>query len=505
MNPRNCAYILAIIFLSTTLYALFLGYSVNYRDINYFVAIWLLLLSYKGYLDIRTNKLFIPKKSIVLFFMACLISLLYSTYAQYYSFEVPGYDLSIFETMLQQMLQGNFGYSTFVGFYHFSTHQNYILLLVLPFYALFKSVLFLEFLAAFLIWSSGVMLWHVAKSETNNSFFAIVIVLAFYLCPGINNAFQTNFRPELFYPLLIFCLYYTYKYSPTIVFTLILLVFLSVREEAPIYLLGFIYLALKDKEYKKFIIILIMSGTMLIINLLIIQPYFTTKSHMLMPNTLHYWSQWGTSKYQIMYNMLTHPQQILTKVFAEDSGIWNVYLSILCLPLLDVFTLLTSIPIILMLCTSNVKMIYHLDLYYAICLTTMIFIGLIRIKKRYANTNALAIPLTAMVIIYPLIGAGWLGMKAINQEEINHWKQLKTLIHAQYSNYPICPYTSLYPYFSIYEFNMPNYYAFNDMKSSCIRIFTTKDWDEIRHEMVIQKSTCKYIGEFVYCVPSVSN
>lgn len=494
ININNSGYILAMLFFVPTVYAICSGNSVNFRYVHYVMALWMLVICFKNHVLLNTNNSSISRKSIQLFFTACLLTLLYSTYAQFYSFEVSGSDFSVFETLLQQMLQGNFGYATSLGFYHFSTHQNYILLLILPFYAIFKSAIFLQLVAGFVMWSAGVMLWYVAKSETNNRFFALLLVLAFYLCPGINNASQTNFHPELFYSVAFFCLYYSYRYSSTLVYVLTLLVFLSIREEAPIYILGFIYLAIKDKQYLKLTNTVFFSSLVLIINLMIIQPYFTTKSHMLEPTTLGYWSSWGTNKSQIIHTIITHPYQIMKKVFASDSGIWHVYLTVLFIPLLDMFTLLSSIPAILLLCTADARKIYHLDLYYAILLTTIIFIGLIRIKQKYATNNKLTILLIILIIVYPLIGAGWLDLKPINQEQIKNWNKLKAVIHNQYGNYPLCAHYTLYPYFSTYEFNLPNYYGFTDKTLSCVRIFTTKTRD------ITLDGNCKKIGDFIYCI-----
>jgi hypothetical protein len=285
---------------------------------------------------------------------------------------------------------------------------------------------------------------------------------------------------------------------------LALLFFLSIKEDAALWILGFCYSAYKCREYNKLFIIIITTLSIVLINLLYVQPYFVAKSHFLQPATLAYWSQWGTTKTAILYNMLTHPIEVLSYVFDKKSGIWFLYLPCLFIPLLDLFTLLSSLPTILLFTTNKIPITHALTAYYPILLATLLFIGIIHLYYRTHAYKTITRLFVVLLLVYPLIGSGWLQIKAevlLYKKELN---QLKQDLSTQARTNPVCVTQSAYPYFSRYLLNLKiladKRAYLNLTKNSCNIIYYIPEvWPIPNMQTKIMQDTCKNYGAFSYC------
>ena len=146
----------------------------------------------------------------------------------------------------------------------FGTHQNYILILLAPFYAVFGSPIFLQFIGGAATWGAGIVLWKITRLYFNQ-FIALCCVVAFYASPS--NHFY-GFRPELFYPLALFLLYYACVTQNKLIYIILATLFLlSVKEDAPLYIPGYIYLLCRKKDYKAALTVVVMAIATVLLNI----------------------------------------------------------------------------------------------------------------------------------------------------------------------------------------------------------------------------------------------
>ncbi len=408
----------SLIFIVAPLIAYIFSIKVEIRNINYCSAgLSLIWIYYTWQCQIK-QKIILHKKYVFVFFISILFSFLYSYISRYYAFRLNADDFGVFHTMLNAMLEGNWGYSKAVGFYHFGTHQNYILVLILPIYALFHNVETLLVLGVGAIWLTAVAIWLIAKELKLNNFLSFIIVLSFSLSPmnGLGNSFQ----PELFTPLFFAWLFLFYLRRQLIWFFICVLLVLMTKEDAVLLVAGFSIVLIYRKEYSYGSIALFCALLMCIMNLGIVQPYFVHKSAMLQPTTVKFWSEYGKTKTEIFFNILTHPLIIINKLFAINSGFWRLYLPFLCLPLFIPEVFFSSIMTIIMWATSISNAQYEYRSYYGININLVMFIGVMLllaengcfykslwIKRFNFYSKYRMLILISGLFIFPLIGTGW--------------------------------------------------------------------------------------------------
>src|SRR5579863_5624891 len=344
-NDDSIIYFWLLLFILPIPIAVF-GYSTSIRNFNYVWALLFLVYFFRNNVLSRVDEVTFSTLAIRLFFCGVLISFNYSALAQYYNFQASGLDFSIFDNMLQEALRGNWGYSTIVGFYHFATHQNYILLLILPIYYILPYPIILPIILMTSLWLAGILLWKIS-SLWLCQFWSFLLVLSFYLSPHLQVG-SICFCPEMFYPFLFFLVAYAYIKNANILFILSIFLFFSVKEEAILYGIGFAIWLLINKRYSKMFIILFLISIFATANFFIIGPYFLNKSHLLLSPPLGFWSAYGKTKMAIITFMLQHPLSIFLHMFNYSSGFWSIYPTFLFIPLLSLpVVLISAIPLAL--------------------------------------------------------------------------------------------------------------------------------------------------------------
>ena len=194
-------FILPILFVMVFDVNLYMGIFVVCFTLLFFIY----ALFFKRDIFFNPEKLSLSTTSIKVFFVAQLISIMYSVISRFYAFDVSGIDGSIFDGLIQEMLLGKFGYTPIIGMYHFATHQNYVLMLLAPFYAIFNSQVFLQIICGLSFWLSGIVLWKISRIYFGQ-IVSILLLVCFFTLPS--NEFHM-FQPEVFYPLAICLMYYS--------------------------------------------------------------------------------------------------------------------------------------------------------------------------------------------------------------------------------------------------------------------------------------------------------
>lgn len=497
--------------------------DLGFRDFQYVGAIFTIIwISWRLYLDpipdistVKINKIFLK-----LFFLTLIFSYAYSFIAKYYAFQLKADDIAIFQTMLNAMLAGDFGYSTAAGFYHFGTHQNYILLMVLPFYCLFHTTETLLFIGALAIWGTVLGIWFLAKTYKLNDFYAFLITISFASSPlaGVD----CTFLPELFTPLFLVWMIIFYRKKLFLPFILMVVFALSTKEDAVLFVFGFSLVILYRGDFKFALVAVLLSGLIFCINIIWVQPYFVHKSGMITPTTMQFWSAYGSSKSEIVRNLLLNPQEVFLRIFNADSGFWRLYLPVLFLPLMVPEVFFASIITIIMWATSNFGLQHEYKSYYGLNLNVMMFTGIIVLfsnnqlksvmNKYFRNSyNIFLLLFLLCIIIFPLWGTGWQSFWSFDYSNVEEAKKLATYMVTNYHNTSVCSSSTLYQYLAVTSLNLESFpmsssataeNLANYFNRDCIYVLTnlgdSYPFSPIRIHQVIAEKSCNEFAHGLY-------
>lgn len=449
-------YFWSFLFLIPLPIAYTLDINLGIRNFNYLgaaITLWWMITNRHRILQ---HPIKVTKLAMSCFWFALFVSFEYAYFSKFYAFRINVYDFGIFQSMLEAMLKHDWGYSSAVGFYHFGTHQNYILLLILPLYKLFHNAEILLFIGALVVWFTVYVLWLIAKELKLDDFTSFFVILVFALSPlnGLDNTFQ----PELFTPLFLALMYLFYLKRYWWWFCTFTLLALSTKEDAVLFVAGFGVAMLLQKNYRYALIAILLSCAIFLLNFMIVQPYFVYKSGMLEPTTLGFWSHYGRTKTDILMNVLTHPFNTILSIFSLDSGFWRLYGSLLFLPLLLPEVIFPSIITILMWGISSFFWQHQYKAYYAINLNLVLFIGIVMLlsgkswvnnyfKKHYPRNYRIGgFLFVGCLVVFPLWGTGWQSFWGFDYNQVAAAKEVSVMIERKYSNELICPNATMYQF-----------------------------------------------------------
>ncbi|MFN8769523.1 MAG: DUF2079 domain-containing protein [Neisseriaceae bacterium] len=335
------------------------------------------------------DQLFFSKQALSLFFLVTFISLTYSIVFKYLAFRMDNTDAGIFISMIRDVFYGKFGYATGVGFYHLERHQNYILfLLATVYFIFFKSIIPVLILNATAILGAGFILYKITRLYFNQ-LIALVVAFTFYASP-IHSSF-TWFYPEVYYVLAITLMFYVCITKQKALYIILAACFLlSIKEEAPLYMLGFLFIMWQHKRFRLMSVLVLLTVSVALINIVVVEPYFQHKNILLgtnPPNIIStYFTKWGISYGEIIKNIITNPIDFISFCFDASSGFWPNYMYWFFLPLLSPFVLLSSIPVIFLSGASdNTFDLHQMINYHSLGVGVIAYIGIIIVFKQFVE------------------------------------------------------------------------------------------------------------------------
>jgi uncharacterized membrane protein len=449
-NYNSIVYFWLLLFLIPIPVAIF-GHDTAIRNFNYVWGLLFLIYFFKNKLIIKIDDIVFSKAVLGIFFSSVLISFYYSALAEYYGFHVSGLDFSIFDNMIQEALRGNWGYSTIVGYYHFATHQNYILALLLPIYYLLPYPVILPIILITSLWFAGILLWKISRLWLGQ-FWSFLFVLSFYLSPHLQIG-VICFCPEMFYLCALFLVAYAHIKNKPVLFIIAVFLFFSIKEEAILYGIGFAIWLLMSRHYLKMCVVLFLILIFATLNFFIIAPYFLNKSHIAASQALNFWSAYGGTKSAIIMYILKHPISVALHMFNSSSGFWKIYPTFLFIPFLSPPVILTSLlPLSLSLSAAiNTSGLHILNGYYPAALISLCFIGMLCFIIK-SNSNIRKILVLIALITSPLWGSGAQTFYHVTLKNLKDFYLVQNLLKTQYNDFKICPAGAIYPHLKINEF-----------------------------------------------------
>jgi len=187
--------------------------------------------------------LFVIRKKIELtLFMFMIIYASFMSYLslmRYYNFRVFSWDLGVFSQSLYTTLNFHkFFYNNLELGSHFHVHFSPILILFLPFYAIYQSSITLLIIQSIVLALSALPLYSISKEEFEDARYGLAFSGLFLLYPLLHVSNLCDFHSEVLVPLLCFSALYFFKKGQWNKYFLFITLLLMVKEDTPLVVIG---------------------------------------------------------------------------------------------------------------------------------------------------------------------------------------------------------------------------------------------------------------------------
>jgi uncharacterized membrane protein len=333
----------------------------------------------------------------------------------YYSFQIYTWDLGIFNQALWNTLHGRFLYYTTEPFYtrtgcFLGTHFSPIILLVLPFYAVYPKPESLLVISTFVVALGALPAYDLANFFLKNEKMATILGIFYLLYPPLQGVTLSGFSPEPF--AVTFFLFIVLYLVRSDFKELALAVTLGlITHEASSVVIAFIALygmffqrSIKTKGFLASVIILIVS----------IAYFFAAQKMRIFfgwAGIPSLWNEWGlvgaTSLMDLPLKIITNPVGAW-RALTYDGLTKILYLSIvflptLFLPLLGLQGLIPAIPYLCISLLSSYPLYYSIEGHYGAFVVPFIFLALIHGINKLQKNNRYRIFVSKIVKIIFLI------------------------------------------------------------------------------------------------------
>jgi uncharacterized membrane protein len=318
---------------------------------------------------------------------------------QFFSFDAHS-ELADFETIIWNTLKGNFFVMDVEGNSFFSQHFSPILLVLVPWYALFPSPLTLLTVQALAAALAIIPLYCLSIRVLQGRWLPVTVCSIYFLSRVVNYGLMYDFHMEIFYPLIYFSLFWALEGKRWRLYYLFLLLSITVKEDANVANAGLGLFLIFQHERKHGVITLCVSITALIGIMAILIPFFRNEMNQTSYPFVGYWSGYGDSPSEILKNALKpwrHFEVLFTP--AKLKKMFNLFSVFLFLPLFSWrTTLFLVVPTWFILFSSDNPLLYGTSVYYGMLITPFLFYSFLLVlreirtrweKKGHQVTNCL--------------------------------------------------------------------------------------------------------------------
>jgi len=156
------------------------------------------------------------------------------TIANHRSLGTAAFDLGIHENTLWNTLHGDFFFSSLEGGSHLGVHTSFVMLLMLPIYALAPATETVLILQSLVVGLAALPLYLLANRMLKNSAQALLVALLWLVHPAVGGANFYDFHAIAFAPLFLFTAVYLWWCQRWRGFWITIVLLLSVKEEMAI-------------------------------------------------------------------------------------------------------------------------------------------------------------------------------------------------------------------------------------------------------------------------------
>lgn len=297
-----------------------------------------------------------------------------ASFWKYNHFGYNALDLAIFNQVFYHTSLGNLFSLTIHPHSYLGDHFGLFIILLLPFYYLFRHPVTLLVLQTLVIGLSAWPFFLIVK-KTSSGKLAFFLSVIFLLSPFVQNInlFEFHLLPfAIFFIFFTFYFYLSNRFVPFLIFSLLAL---TVREDVALVIVIFAILAFLDKKTKKWILSPLAIGLGWLALALFLIPAFTDYESY---KFLFYYSWLGDSLKDIILNFFLHPLKVLSHVFSitNIAFILALFLPFLALPLLKPKYLVLSFLVFFQILLGGFSSELVLKTHYSVLLLPSVFLAL---------------------------------------------------------------------------------------------------------------------------------
>ena len=307
------------------------------------------------------------------------------TWAQQSNFGTFDFDFGVFDQQIWLAAHHLNALNTVRGLTLWANHVNPVIYLLVPFYWLGAGPHFLYLVQVVAIASPAIPLYQLARDRLHSDRLALIVPFAWLLSPATEWMTWWAFHPEyLALPAFVYAYWFADRGRWWPYWACVVIV-LSTKEDAALAVMALGAVLLARRRTRVGLSTLVVAIVWFILCLRVIMPLATPGS---VPTSLSQYSQFGSSFWSILFNIVRHPSHIFDAIFT-----WSHvhYYEQLALPLgllfvLSPVTLLLVVPTFLLNVANNQGYPADIRFQYTTFIATGLFIALIeglgRIKRR---------------------------------------------------------------------------------------------------------------------------
>lgn len=379
------------------------------------------------------------------------------------------WDLGILNQALWNTLHGRFLYYTAdINIYtktgcFLGAHFSPILLLILPFYAIYPTAETLLVISTLAVAIGALPVYEIANFLLKNEKVAVMLGISYLLYPALQGVTLSGFSPESFAgTLFLFIVYYLIKADFKKLALVVPLGLMTHEASVPVIAFIAIYGMLYHKSAKN------KGFQAALVILAICIPYFFFAQDMRIffgwtgqPSLWHEWALIGaTSTTDLPFKILLNPTGAW-KALTFDGATKLLYITLLLLPtlflpLLGLRELIPAFPYLFISLFSSYPLYYSLEGHYAAFVAPFIFLGflhgLMRLQRKprlkisvlKLAKLALLVTVTSLVILLPLIYSQY---QVFNVDEENN-NVIRSFISRIPQNASVLTQSNIFPHVS---------------------------------------------------------
>ncbi|MCX6127763.1 MAG: DUF2079 domain-containing protein [Proteobacteria bacterium] len=384
-----------------------------------------------------------------------LISFLATGLTHYFGIKLNGEDFSIFDWMLYNTNHREFMTSPICNMapalgvcHHFAIHPTYIMMPLAILHRYLEHPLFLVSLHSIALWIGIFPIRQLAKKFLESDFLVLAVLLAYLSNAYLGAILNHGFHVEVFYvPLGLYFLTSWFSSSPWM--WLYLLGFLSIKEDAAFYMIAFVAMQyLRNPLVRaRCLMIFFLALAVLLLNILLVQPYFLRLTQADAPSYLRFWGHLGHTKLEIIRFIFSSPWQCLQLIL---SSYWYlIFGSLLFLPLLSLEAMAPILPVLIIYGLSNNPHMREYASYYSAPLLPFLFFALVdamhRIRRWRLPQNNWAIIGLLACGLFSLSGGGYQKFPTLDRQILTDLAEARQYLKVN-SPTLICAETLLFPH-----------------------------------------------------------
>lgn len=228
------------------------------------------------------------------------------------------YDLGAHQQVLWNTLHGHLLYytSTGVPLSHFSQHADPLLLLVAPFYLLYNGPETLLVLQTIVVALAGIPVFLLAREKLKSSFFGLTLLALYLLFPGTEVITVSDFHPPVLAMSFLMAAFYFLEKKRDGWFLLFIVLAMAAKEQIPLVVI-FIggYAIIRHRKWKLGGFTILLSVVWFLLAMYWVIPMFSITREQLF---LHFYVDFGSTPLEIVTNVLTRPDLVLTNLLQPE-------------------------------------------------------------------------------------------------------------------------------------------------------------------------------------------